>query len=61
MLKKRLLYDCLEAVINGGANRVSQCTAQAVLEAILEVSLNKEDFVFFKEVAKRALVLFLVL
>jgi hypothetical protein len=39
---------------------VSQCTAQVVMEAVLEASLNKEDLVFFKEVAKRALVLFLV-
>lgn len=40
-LKKRLLYDNLEAIINGGADRVSQCTAQVVMEGILEASLNK--------------------
>jgi hypothetical protein len=40
-LKKKLLYDCLEAIINGGADRVSQCTAQVVLEGLLEASLNR--------------------
>lgn len=34
-LKKKLLYDCLEAIINGGAGRISQCTAQVAMEGIL--------------------------
>ena len=40
-LKKRLLYDCLEAILNGGADRLSQCTAQVVMEGVLETSLNR--------------------
>ena len=59
-IKKRLVYDQLEAIINGGADRVSQTTAFFVLDGILEASMNKEDHVFFKEIAKRTLVLFLV-
>ena len=59
-MKKRLLYDCLEAILNGGADRLSQCTAQVVMEGVLESSLNCEDLLFFKEIAKRSLVLFLV-
>ena len=59
-MKKRLLYDCLEAILNGGADRLSQCTAQVVMEGVLESSLNREDLLFFKEIAKRSLVLFLV-
>jgi hypothetical protein len=34
-MKKRLLYDCLEAILNGGADRLSQCTAQVVMEGVL--------------------------
>lgn len=60
-MKKKLLYNNLEAILNGGADKISQVTAQFVMEGLLEAALNKEDLVFFKEIAKRTLVLFLVL
>ncbi len=59
-LKKKLLFNNLEALINGGGGKISQTTAQFVIEGLLEVSLSKEDHEFFKEIAKRTLVLFLV-
>ena len=40
---------------------MSQTTAQFVIEGLLETALNKEDHEFFKEIAKRNLVLFLVI
>jgi hypothetical protein len=34
-LKKKLLYNNLEAILNGGADKISQMTAQFVLEGLL--------------------------
>jgi hypothetical protein len=39
--KKKLLYNNLEAILNGGADKISQISAQFVLEGLLEASLNK--------------------
>lgn len=46
--KKKLLYNNLEAILNGGADKISQMTGQFVLDGLLESSLNKEDMLFFK-------------
>lgn len=59
-VKKKLLYDNLESIINGGGGKIAQTTAQFILEGLLEKSLSLEDLPFFKEIAKRVLVLFLV-
>lgn len=48
-------------MINGGADRISQMTAQMVVDGLLEVALVKDDLDFFREIAKPSLVLFLVL
>jgi len=42
-LKKKVLYNNLEALINGGGGKISQTTAQLVIDGLLESSLNKED------------------
>ena len=43
-----MLYNCLEALLNGGADKMSQITAQVVLDGLLETSLNNKDQHFFK-------------
>lgn len=48
-------------MINGGADKVSQVTAQIVVDGLLEVALVQDDIEFFREIAKPSLVLFLVL
>lgn len=40
-VKKKLLYNNLEAILNGGADKISQMTAQFVMEGLLEGALNK--------------------
>jgi hypothetical protein len=39
--KKKILYNNLEALINGGGGKISQTTAQFVIDGLLETSLNK--------------------
>lgn len=34
-IKKKLLYNNLEAILNGGADKISQMTAQFVLDGLL--------------------------
>lgn len=58
-LKKALIYNSLESMINGGADKISQVTAQIVVDGLLEVSLVQDDLEFFREIAKPSLVLFL--
>lgn len=55
------MYNSLESMINGGADKVSQVTAQIVVDGLLEVALVQDDIEFFREIAKPSLVLFLVL
>ena len=58
-VKKTLVYNSLESMINGGADKISQVTAQIVVDGLLEVSLVQDDLEFFREIAKPSLVLFL--
>lgn len=34
-IKKKLLYDNLEAIINGGGGKVAQTTAQYIVDGLL--------------------------
>lgn len=35
-IKKKLLYNSLEAIINGGGGKIAQITAQYVIDGLLE-------------------------
>jgi hypothetical protein len=47
-IKKKLLYDSLEAIINGGGGKIAQTTAQFLVDGLLERALALEDLTFFK-------------
>jgi hypothetical protein len=47
-VKKTLVYNSLESMINGGADKISQVTAQIVVDGLLEISLVKDDLEFFR-------------
>ena len=39
-MKKKLLYNNLEAIINGGGGKLAQTTAQIVVDGLLERALS---------------------
>lgn len=43
-IKKKLLYNSLEAIINGGGGKIAQVTAQYVIDGLLERALSSEDY-----------------